>query len=96
MTRILFSPRQPDVILDIARSLTPPGFELVVADPGTPEFYQAAADAEFYLGLIALRRIQSGRAGGRRRAMAGIVTGGLGMAHIVITLTVMAPLLQAT
>jgi phosphoglycerate dehydrogenase-like enzyme len=51
MTRILFSPSQPDVILDIARSLTPPGFELVVADPGTPEFYQAAADAEFYLGL---------------------------------------------
>jgi phosphoglycerate dehydrogenase-like enzyme len=51
MTRILFSPRQPDVILDIARSLTPPGFELVVVDPGTPEFYQAAADAEFYLGL---------------------------------------------
>jgi phosphoglycerate dehydrogenase-like enzyme len=51
MTRILFSPRQPDVILDIARSLTPPGFELVVADPGTPEFYQAAADAEYYLGL---------------------------------------------
>jgi phosphoglycerate dehydrogenase-like enzyme len=51
MTRILFSPRQPDVILDIARSLTPPGFELVVADPGTPEFYQAAADSEYYLGL---------------------------------------------
>jgi phosphoglycerate dehydrogenase-like enzyme len=51
MTRILFAPRQPDVILEIARSLTPPGFELVVADPGMPEFYQAAADAEFYLGL---------------------------------------------
>jgi phosphoglycerate dehydrogenase-like enzyme len=39
------------VILDIARSLTPPGFELVVADPGTSGFYQAAADAEYYLGL---------------------------------------------
>jgi phosphoglycerate dehydrogenase-like enzyme len=51
MTRILFSPRQPDAILDIARSLTPPGFELIVADPGTPAFYQAAADAEYYLGL---------------------------------------------
>src|SRR5206468_3428406 len=34
-----------------ARSLTPPGFELVVADVGTAEFYQAAADAEYYLGL---------------------------------------------
>jgi phosphoglycerate dehydrogenase-like enzyme len=51
MTRILFAPRQPDVVLDIARSLTPPGSELVVVDPGTPEFYQAAADAEYYLGL---------------------------------------------
>jgi glyoxylate reductase/D-3-phosphoglycerate dehydrogenase len=29
----------------------PPGFELVVADPGTPEFYQAAGDAEYFLGL---------------------------------------------
>src|SRR5436853_7525551 len=50
-TKILFAPRQPEVILDIARSLTPPGFELLVADVGTAEFYQAAADAEYYLGL---------------------------------------------
>ena len=50
-SRVLFCPRQPEVIVDIARSLTPPGFELVVVDPGTPEFYQAAADAEYYLGL---------------------------------------------
>jgi glyoxylate reductase/D-3-phosphoglycerate dehydrogenase len=50
-TRILFCPSQPDVVLDIARELTPPGFELVVADPGTPKFYEAAADAEYYLGL---------------------------------------------
>src|SRR5437762_3674593 len=49
--RILFSPSQPPAILDIARSLTPPGFELVMADVGTPAFYQAAADAEYYLGL---------------------------------------------
>jgi phosphoglycerate dehydrogenase-like enzyme len=50
-TRILFAPPQPEPILAIARSLTPPGFELVVTDVGTPEFYQAAADAEYYLGL---------------------------------------------
>ncbi|HEV8437537.1 MAG TPA: 2-hydroxyacid dehydrogenase [Methylomirabilota bacterium] len=50
-TKILFAPRQPQAILDIARSLMPPGFELVIADPGTPEFYQAAADTEYYLGL---------------------------------------------
>jgi phosphoglycerate dehydrogenase-like enzyme len=51
MSRILFAPPQPDAILDIARGLVPPGFELVVAEPGTPGFYQAAADAEYYLGL---------------------------------------------
>src|SRR5262249_39255690 len=50
-TKILFAPRQPQAVLDIARSLLSPGFELAIADPGTPEFYQAAADAEYYLGL---------------------------------------------
>jgi phosphoglycerate dehydrogenase-like enzyme len=49
--KILFAPKQPDVILDMARSMTPPGFELVVADIGTPEFYQAAAEADYYFGL---------------------------------------------
>ena len=49
--KILFAPGQPQVILDLARSMTPPGFELVVADIGTPEFYQAAAEADYYLGL---------------------------------------------
>ena len=50
-TKILFSPRQPDAIVGIARGMTPAGFELVVVDPGTPEFYKQAVDAEYYLGL---------------------------------------------
>jgi phosphoglycerate dehydrogenase-like enzyme len=37
--------------MELARALTPPGFELVVADVGTPGFYEAAAAAEYYLGL---------------------------------------------
>jgi phosphoglycerate dehydrogenase-like enzyme len=49
--KILFAPGQPEVILSMARSMTPAGFELVVADPGTPEFIQAAGEAEYYLGL---------------------------------------------
>src|SRR5207248_2011894 len=36
--------------MEIARELLPPGMELIVADPGKPEFYDAAADAEYYLG----------------------------------------------
>ena len=50
-TKILFAPKQDPVITDIAKSLTPPGFELVMADFGTPEFVNAAADAEYFMGL---------------------------------------------
>lgn len=49
-TKILLAPRQPEVILDIARALTPPGYELVIADVGTAEFHRAAAAIEYYLG----------------------------------------------
>jgi phosphoglycerate dehydrogenase-like enzyme len=50
-TKILFSPRQPESIMEIVRGLTPPGFDLIPVDPGTPAFYEAAADAEYYMGL---------------------------------------------
>src|ERR1700716_1020932 len=50
-TKILFIPKQPDAILDIAKSLTPPGFELVVVDQDTPAFYDAIKDAEYVMGL---------------------------------------------
>jgi phosphoglycerate dehydrogenase-like enzyme len=50
VAKILLGPKLPESILDIARSLTPAGFELAVADQGTPQFYEAAADAEYYLG----------------------------------------------
>ncbi len=50
----------------------------------------------FILGMVAFRRVKAGRAGGRRRAIAGIVTGGLGFTHILFTLVVIAPLFQAT
>src|SRR5437773_8785331 len=36
--------------MQIARSLTPPGFELVPANPGTPEFIDAAQTADYFLG----------------------------------------------
>ena len=51
MSKILLTPRQPDVILEIARALTPAGFELMIANPGTPEFIQASAEAEYFLGF---------------------------------------------
>ena len=50
-TKIVFIPKQPDAILDMAKRLTPPGFELVVVDQDTPEFYEAIKDAEYVMGL---------------------------------------------
>ncbi len=49
MAKIL-TPLQPAPVMDIARELLPPGMELVVVEPGKPEFYDAAGDAEYYLG----------------------------------------------
>ena len=49
MTKIL-TPPQPAPVMEIARDLLPPGMELIVVDPGKPEFYDKAADAEYYLG----------------------------------------------
>jgi phosphoglycerate dehydrogenase-like enzyme len=49
VTKIL-TPPQAEPIMEIARELLPPGMELVVVDPGKPEFYDKAGDAEYYLG----------------------------------------------
>lgn len=46
----IITPPQPDPVMAIARELVPPGFDLVVVDPSTPAFYDAAGDADYYLG----------------------------------------------
>jgi phosphoglycerate dehydrogenase-like enzyme len=38
-------------MLDVARSLVPAGFEMVVVDAGTPEFAAALPDAKYYVGF---------------------------------------------
>jgi phosphoglycerate dehydrogenase-like enzyme len=50
-TKILFAPRIPAAIIDVARQMAPPGTELMIADHGTPDFYEAAGHAEFYMGF---------------------------------------------
>ena len=50
-TRILFSPKFPKPIYDIAVEMTPPGFELVPVDSMTPQFLEAAKDAEYFMGF---------------------------------------------
>jgi phosphoglycerate dehydrogenase-like enzyme len=37
--------------MDVALALKPPQFELLIHDNGTPDYYRAAEEAEFYLGM---------------------------------------------
>ena len=50
-SKILFCPTQPPHIMEMVKALTPAGFELIPADIDTPQFYEAAAQAEYYLGF---------------------------------------------
>ncbi len=50
-TKIVVSPKFPPAMLDVARSLVPAGFELVIVDAGTPEFAAALPDASYYVGF---------------------------------------------
>jgi phosphoglycerate dehydrogenase-like enzyme len=50
-TKILFAPPMPAAMMELARQIMPDGYELAVAEHGKPEFYEAARDAEFYLGF---------------------------------------------
>lgn len=49
--KVLFAPHHPQPIMDVALALKPPQFELMIHDNGTPEYYRAAEEAEFYLGM---------------------------------------------
>ena len=50
-TKILVSPKFPAAMLEIARSYVPAGFELIVADAGTPEFTAALPEIAYYVGF---------------------------------------------
>ncbi|MBI4635954.1 MAG: lactate dehydrogenase [Candidatus Rokubacteria bacterium] len=49
--KIVFAPRLPSAIMDIARALLPPGYELQILDRRDPEFLPAMRDAEYFLGF---------------------------------------------
>jgi glyoxylate reductase/D-3-phosphoglycerate dehydrogenase len=50
-TKILFSPVLPAPLMDLCREMMPPGYELIVAEHGKPEFYEACREVEYYLGF---------------------------------------------
>jgi phosphoglycerate dehydrogenase-like enzyme len=51
MAKIVFSPKLPKPVLDIAMEMVPPGFELVPVDATGPQFLEAARDAEYFMGF---------------------------------------------
>jgi phosphoglycerate dehydrogenase-like enzyme len=49
--KIVFAPRLPSALIDVARAMLPPGYELQVVDPGEPEFFASLEDADFFMGF---------------------------------------------
>ena len=50
-TKIMFSPRFPKPVFDVAIEMTPSGFELVPVDANGPQFLEVARDAEYFMGF---------------------------------------------
>ena len=50
MPRILTPATHSEETLEIARDLLPPGFDLVMAPHGRPEFFDLLKDTEYYIG----------------------------------------------
>src|ERR1700722_15407870 len=49
--KILFTSTADEIVQD-ARDMSPAGFELIVAAPGTPEYTAALPDSEFLIGNV--------------------------------------------
>src|SRR3990167_4093103 len=50
-TKIVLSPKLPAALVETARSIMPPGYDLQAIDQGTPEFLDAVEDAEYFVGF---------------------------------------------
>src|ERR1700728_63460 len=50
MARILTPATHSEETLEIARDLLPPGYDLVMAPHGRPEFWDLLKDTEYYIG----------------------------------------------
>jgi phosphoglycerate dehydrogenase-like enzyme len=50
-TKIMFSPKFPKPVFDVAVEMTPPGFELVPVDATGPQFLEVAREAEYFMGF---------------------------------------------
>jgi glyoxylate reductase/D-3-phosphoglycerate dehydrogenase len=48
--KIVVAPKISSAVMETARAMLPPGFELCEVDQGTPEFHAALQDAQFFLG----------------------------------------------
>ena len=49
-TRILMASQLSDAVMDVAREILPPGYELILAEFDSAEFAAALKEAEYYVG----------------------------------------------
>src|SRR5215831_19104722 len=50
-TKIIFAPKMPDPIMDLARAMVPAGYEMVVSEHDDPNFLKHVEGAEYYIGF---------------------------------------------
>ncbi len=73
---ILFSPPMPSTIMDAARAMVPPGFELLATDRRAPEFVRALPDAEYWMGFARTGLDQEFFATARRLKLVQLISAG--------------------
>src|SRR5262252_1992746 len=50
-TKIIFAPKMPDPIMDLARAMVPTGYEMIVSEHDDPNFLKHVEGAEYYIGF---------------------------------------------
>ena len=73
---ILFSPPLPPTIMDVARGMVPPGFDLMPVDRRSPEFLRALPETEFWMGFARTGLDAEFFATGRRMKLVQLVSAG--------------------
>ena len=75
---ILFSPPMPPMLMDVARAMVPPGFELLAADRRAPDFLRALPEAEYWMGFARAGLDQEFFATARRLQLVQLISAGRG------------------
>ncbi|MGH7391576.1 MAG: 2-hydroxyacid dehydrogenase [Candidatus Rokuibacteriota bacterium] len=73
---ILFSPPMPPMLMDVARAMVPPGFELLVVDRRAPAFLRALPETEYWMGFARTGLDAEFFTAGRRLKLVQLISAG--------------------